>query len=344
MRQFDMKSAIKMGLACVAVIFAGSPTFAARFNCAATGHDYEFVDKTCNITWTAARDDAIASGGYLVTVTSAEEQACLEANAVSGSRWTAGSDAAVEDVWIWAAGPEAGRQFWQGKAVGSPTAPDNYANWIDGEPNSSAEDYMVWNTGGGWNDVGITNPIVCGYVFEGDPRPELVFEHGFESTPKRIFLSSQQYDGDDLGSATGGDAACQALADAQSLGGTWMAWLSDSGTSPDARFAANSDGYILLDGTLVASDYVDLTDGALAALINMNELGATVTNATKLRTWTATTIDGTFLGGSCSDWTSTSGVGRHGTATDEALGTPSWWTNRGQNLCTNSYSLYCFEQ
>jgi hypothetical protein len=163
------------------LITLAQPAFAATFNCAATAHVYEFVDKSCGISWHSARDDAIVAGGYLVTITSAEEQACLDANGRSGSWWTAGSDMASEDVWIWATGPETGRQFWQGKSSGTTTAPDNYAHWIGGEPNSNFEDYMAWNTGGRWNDVGSTNAIICGYLFESVPPPELVLEDGFEA-------------------------------------------------------------------------------------------------------------------------------------------------------------------
>jgi hypothetical protein len=179
-----MKSAITIRLVCLAILFVSSPAVPAVFNCAITGHDYEFIPQTCNTSWTTARDEAGAADGYLVTVTTAAEQACLEANAVAGSWWTGGSDAAVEEVWEWVTGPEAGRQFWQGSSGGSATAPDNYANWFAGEPNSSSEDYMVWNAGGGfgWNDVGHTNPIVCGYLIEYEEIfPESVFKDGFET-------------------------------------------------------------------------------------------------------------------------------------------------------------------
>jgi len=123
-----------------------------------------------------------------------------------------------------------------------------------------------------------------------------------------------------------------------------MAWLSDSSTSPDVRFTENIDGYALVDGTLVAKNYADLIDGEIAALINLTEQGVIQTNATSLRTWTATETGGTFLGSSCSDWSEIAGTGRHGTAAAEALTTPAWWSNRGAFGCNANHSLYCFEQ
>ncbi len=168
---FTIQSFIVIGL------FAATPAFSAFF-CPATGHYYDFITNdgprgSCNTSWTTSRDQAAAAGGYLVTVTSAAEQACLQNNAVAGSWWSGGSDAAVEGVWRWVTGPEAGTQFWQGFGGGFATPPFNYANWFAGEPNSPAEDYMVWNGPPfGWNDVGITNPIVCGYIIEYDTNPD----------------------------------------------------------------------------------------------------------------------------------------------------------------------------
>src|SRR3989344_6490978 len=47
---------------------------------------------------------------------------------------------------------------------------------------------------------------------------------------KRAFVTSATYHGN-LGGLAGGDAECQSLANAASLGGIWKAWLSDSSTN-----------------------------------------------------------------------------------------------------------------
>lgn len=162
--------------------------------CPATGHYYDFVSTYCNQPWAEARGQAVAAGGYLATVTSADEQLCM--STIQGGTWAAwwsgGSDAAVEGEWRWVTGPEAtesggaGRQYWQGGPTqfgGTTTAPDHYANWFPppafAEPNNSGnEDYMSFNTGGGiggannyWNDVGSANSAVCGYAVEFDSDP-----------------------------------------------------------------------------------------------------------------------------------------------------------------------------
>ena len=118
--------------------------------------------------------------GHLATITSqAEQDFVLKYFKELGNRtfsaydrnfWIAGSDAAVEGEWRWVAGPEAGQQFWQGKADGQALGYQNWLTWTDGrtrEPNnvviyqSQDEDYLalVFGTPEGfpsycyWNDV-----------------------------------------------------------------------------------------------------------------------------------------------------------------------------------------------
>lgn len=131
----------------------------------ATQHYYEYIP-ALGITWTVARDAAelrtfYGLHGYLATLTVADEAELLGKQS-SGAGWIGASDAGVEGEWRWVTGPEAGTQFWSGNAAGSATAPYNYANWNNGEPNDSAgEDYAHINapgTGfdGSWNDLSNT--------------------------------------------------------------------------------------------------------------------------------------------------------------------------------------------
>jgi hypothetical protein len=94
--------------------------------CDATRHYYEFVDAGHFITWADAREAAAERGGYLATITSAEEQSCLteialQAPEVQGNRgcgWLGGNDIDDEGVWEWITGE-----------------PWGYSNWSPGEPN-----------------------------------------------------------------------------------------------------------------------------------------------------------------------------------------------------------------
>ena len=135
---------------------------AAPVQWAGNGHYYEYIPSVT--TWTNAHYAALAGTfngmhGYLATVTSKAENDFLY-SFISGSTrpaggWLGGTDAAVEGTWVWADGPEAGVNFWNGQAGGSsPT----YANW-DGspwsEPGGGTENYvtLTTRTGGGWNNL-----------------------------------------------------------------------------------------------------------------------------------------------------------------------------------------------
>lgn len=142
------------------------------------GHYYEFVSAP-GITWTAAKTAAEARtlyglNGYLVTVTSAEEQAFI-APKLGGEGWMGASDSATEGTWIWAVGPEAGTQFWQDESLelgttenfpGS-TVDGRYQNWASSEPNNynGNEDYAHFLRDGYWNDYDLAT-FVSGYVVE----------------------------------------------------------------------------------------------------------------------------------------------------------------------------------
>lgn len=85
-----------------------------------------------------ARNNAIALGGHLATITSAGENTFLRNN-VSGSAWIGKTDFASEDNFIWDTGEEV-----------------TYTNYYPGEPNNynGNEDYIEFNfvSPGYWND------------------------------------------------------------------------------------------------------------------------------------------------------------------------------------------------
>lgn len=144
------------------------------------GHTYEIV--LGSVSWATARDNAAAStfngvNGYLATITSAEEQAFLDAlfmprtiNTIGDNPpidfsglWLGGSDSEEEGVWRWVTGPESGQLI-----------SDSYENWAAGEPNDfQGEDYLIgWyraDLGSLWNDLPIdVGTEAVGYVIEYD--------------------------------------------------------------------------------------------------------------------------------------------------------------------------------
>ncbi len=157
---------------------------------------------------------------------------------------------------------------------------------------------------------------------------------------KRVFISSASYNGN-LGGLTGADSKCQQLADSRSLGGTWKAWLSSSTVSTASRLTHNNGQYKLLNNTVIANNWNDLTDGTILGQIATTEANNSLTNK---KVWTNTKIDGGIYASnrSCSNWaSSSSGIqGRQGDNTS----TTTSWTSQADNACNASRNLYCFEQ
>jgi hypothetical protein len=134
------------------------------------GHFYKPI-ATGN-TYTGARAAALTTTfkgqkGYLVTITSADEDAFIYANVPQGNIWFALTDEVSEARWTIDAGPENGTLIKINNGQTNGNIPGQYNNWAGGEPNNSGnEDYAVTKWGGGtqWNDL--PNHFSCAYVIE----------------------------------------------------------------------------------------------------------------------------------------------------------------------------------
>jgi hypothetical protein len=105
--------------------------------------------------------------GYLVTITSADEDAFIFNNVPQSSIWFALTDEESEARWTIDAGPEKGTLIKINNGQTNGNIPGQYNNWAGGEPNNSGnEDYAVTKWGGGsqWNDL--PNHFSCAYVVE----------------------------------------------------------------------------------------------------------------------------------------------------------------------------------
>jgi hypothetical protein len=134
------------------------------------GHFYKPV--STGAYYTVARAAALATTfkgqtGYLVTITSADEDAFIFNNVPQGNIWFALTDEASEARWTIDAGPEKGTLIKINNGQLNGNFPNQYNNWAPGEPNDSGnEDYAVTKWGGGsqWNDL--PNHFSCAYVIE----------------------------------------------------------------------------------------------------------------------------------------------------------------------------------
>src|SRR5208337_2326166 len=89
---------------------------------------------------------------------------------------------------------------------------------------------------------------------------------------RRVFITSS-YVQANFGGVAGGDALCNAAASDAFLGGTWVSWTSTPGNDVASRMTHGLVPYKLLDGTVVANDWLDLTSGSIRNPIDRDEHG-----------------------------------------------------------------------
>ena len=132
-----------------------------------------------------------------------------------------------------------------------------------------------------------------------------------EFPAKTVFVTSAIFEGN-LDGVAGADAKCQTAAEAANLRGIYKAWISDLAVSPSDTFTRHKGAYALVNGTVVAKNYDDLTDGTLLASININEHGTKP--AGTQQAWTATLYDGSPqpLIEDCLSWTHRNELGSIG--------------------------------
>jgi hypothetical protein len=170
---------------------------------------------------------------------------------------------------------------------------------------------------------------------------------------KKVFVTSQVFQGGSLGGLTGADGLCQSLAVQAGLTGTFLAWLSDATGSPATRFSQDGGPYELVDGTEIAHNWAELTGSGLINGITATELDTrplAISSAVcgPLAVWTDTKNDGTLDDAqySCDDWSNLMGTA---TAVGVADSTTEWTeacivSSTSTGLCNDSAALYCFEQ
>jgi hypothetical protein len=169
----------------IAVTATENPT--GYFYLPTNGHFYRPISGA--VSYTNAKSAATSQTfkgqtGYLITITSQDEQTFVQNNVPGSNIWFALSDAGLEGRWRIDAGPENGTLVWTASAnvnnsttgaysSAGTTATGMYSNWCGGEPNNAdgaiGEDHAVTKWGGGscWNDLRDGNfSGIGGYVVE----------------------------------------------------------------------------------------------------------------------------------------------------------------------------------
>lgn len=175
---------------------------------------------------------------------------------------------------------------------------------------------------------------------------------------KTVFVTEDTYSGDLLAEAQaafsdcssvstgldGADCICQKTAQAAGIWGVYKAWIAtDSFNDPESMFTPSGVPYTRVDGTAIAYDWGDLTNGGIYVALNLTETGSVA--GAPLAVWTNVATSGTSSGTTdhCSGWSS-SASGQYGGTGRWNAGDLSWTEPNILVDCSTSAHLYCFQQ
>lgn len=176
-----------------------------------------------------------------------------------------------------------------------------------------------------------------------------------------IFVTSQEYDGD-LGGLAGGDAKCQAAADAAGLPGDYQAWLSTGPcwsadillppVSAKIRLSPGGGGedepYVMPPGSspthVVAPDWNMFLSIEHLRPILRNEFGIALPDNQANGVWTGTSNEGSSLvmnngEGDCKCWSNDSIAN----AIIGEAGFSDFWSHASDDGCNAKHRLYCLQ-
>ncbi len=171
-----------------------------------------------------------------------------------------------------------------------------------------------------------------------------------------VFLTEKVVEGHSIGGVRGADRICQAEAQGAGLEGRFLAWISDSRTSPSIRFQRSSVPYVLTNGDEVAQNWDDLVNGSLPQrariAVTASRRGVGGQEAGECRVWTGTLANGSanLQYGFCGDWSerdSTGGIGFWDSPESGGCDAPQeelWSGGEASNRCDQRRRLYCFQQ
>ena len=162
------------------------------------------------------------------------------------------------------------------------------------------------------------------------------------NVPTKIVFHTDGWTKGNFGGLAWADDLCNADASAAGLLGTYKAWLSDDTTSAASRLNHSLGSYKLVDSTVVAKDWSDLTDGNLFVPINLTADGELTKND---YSWTNTTINGSIAGNSCGNWTNRfCAFGTFGLIGNITEMNNDWTEWQAVGCCQIKVGFYCFEQ
>jgi hypothetical protein len=170
---------------------------------------------------------------------------------------------------------------------------------------------------------------------------------------KLVFVTSATFAGGTLGGVAGADVLCNKVAAGGNLPGTYLAWLSDSTGSPITRFPKDVGPYQLIDGTIIANNWMELTLGMLRHPIDLTETGGpppiVMDACSGPNVWSDTSVSGFLISTdfSCGDWRDPMGRSAIWGSASSLVNWSDACSDAGDDpslVCLSAAALFCFQR
>ena len=161
---------------------------------------------------------------------------------------------------------------------------------------------------------------------------------GVTGDPERLVFVTASTSDADLAGLLGADALCANEAADAGIEGDFKAWLSTVDTPVGRRLEQAEVPYVLVDGTRIANDWTDLTDGSLLAPINLDAAGQQRGGDV----WTGTLPSGESYDVDDCDGYMSNGGGMGLCGTTQSTGAA--WSASQTPSCGTPLRLFCFQQ
>ena len=168
--------------------------------------------------------------------------------------------------------------------------------------------------------------------------------NGVVDCERLVFVTRAKFTGN-LGGIAGADQKCfeEGKKVPGYAGRAFRAWISDGTSSIANRLPKGTKPYRRTDGSILATSFVDLTDGTLNLGPNLDQEAKPIEGGlTERAVWTATNKAGAGVTDNCNDWRSAASadLGAFG----DSQKTNEEWTDYGSVIsCSTEYHLYCIE-
>lgn len=159
------------------------------------GHSYKYYEESTD--WYSAKEMCEKYGGYLVVVTSDEENEFLIYNLPNSNKsfyWIGATDEAQEGIWKWTDGENFSYNNWSNNSPNNHNGKEHYAGFMSKEENYDGYPTPI----GSWNDFELFPIDEGGFICEWDFVKEKEISNSNQQNNSQNFSKTDDSNNDEI--------------------------------------------------------------------------------------------------------------------------------------------------